>query len=444
MSATGGLSGTPSSTGTYSFSVQVTDAGAPAQTDQASFVIAVDAPLSISTPSLNPGVVTAAYSHRLIAAGGLTPYRWTLAAGQLPSGIVLSTDGVISGNPAVEGIFDCTVRVTDSALPERTATRSFQLSIEQGVLRIRTQELPAGISGYPYSYSLNADGGPRPHTWDVVAGALPEGFVLSSAGLLHGTPSLIGSAIVRMRVRDSSGLSDTRDFTISVGPPIVPPSVTGVPKSVNPTQQLPFGLSLFTPYPFAVSGTLTIDFTPSASVADDPAVQFSTGGRTVNFTIPVNSTSALLPPQLRLLTGTVAGTITINCTIENGPPDLSVASVAVDSSAPRISSVGVNRINGGLRVQVIGFSPDRQVTNVDFLFDVRTPTGMEQVNLTKAVDSEFGEWYRSAASVPFGSTFLFEQMFGVQGDTDTVEAITITLKNARGTGSPSRAAIPAN
>jgi hypothetical protein len=62
---------------------------------------------------------------------------------------------------------------------------------------------------------------------------------------------------------------------------------------VNPATQPSFNITLAAAYPIALSGTLTLEFTPDAvSPADDPAIQFSAGGRTLNFTIPAGQTSA--------------------------------------------------------------------------------------------------------------------------------------------------------
>src|SRR5262249_37173768 len=161
-----------------------------------------------------------------------------------------------------------------------------------------------------YSQQVDAVGGPPPYSWSVVNGSLPPGLVLTSAGVLQGTPSATASASFRLRVIDSSGANDTHDFTMSVGPPIGPLSLSGARDTADPAQQLPLALSLSGGYPFAVSGTLNMAFASAAAIpADDPMVQFSTGGRSVTFTIAANSTTAVFPSQVMLLTGTIAGTI---------------------------------------------------------------------------------------------------------------------------------------
>jgi len=320
------------------------------------------------------------------------------------------------------------------------------MSVEQDVLRITTLTLPPGIQGSAYFHQLDAAGGPSPYTWAVISGTLPPGLVLTPAGALQGIPATIASASIRLRVLDSRGANDTRDFTLNVGPPIGQLTLTGVQGTVNPAEQLPFALSLPSAYPYAVQGVLNLSFRSAAvAPADDPTVQFSTGGRTVTFTFPANSTTAVFPSQLMLITGTVAGTITIAGSIQNGSSGVQLASINVQSLAPRIVSVEASRMSGGLRVLVSGYSPERRVIDIEFGFDVRmTSSTTQRVALNKVVEPEFKQWYESPASLPFGSTFVFEQIFGVEGNAASIEAVTISLRNGQGTTTSSRTPIPLN
>jgi hypothetical protein len=233
---------------------------------------------------------------------------------------------------------------------------------------------------------------------------------------------------------------------MGVGPPTGTLSLTGVGGTVTSAQQLPIGLSLSAGYPFALSGTVNMAFASTAVIpADDASVQFSTGGRSVTFTIPANSTTAVFPSQLMLLTGTVAGTITVSASIQNGVSAQPLASITAPAAVPKITAVSASRISGGLQVTVSGYSPERRVTEVDFGFDVRTSSGgTQRVNLTNSSESEFKDWFQSAASVPFGSTFVFQQLFGVNGDSTAIQTVTITLKNGQGSTISSPAPITAN
>jgi hypothetical protein len=62
------------------------------------------------------GTVGTAYAQNFFLSGGVAPYIWSIAAGQLPPGLSLaaSPPAVLSGTPTTAGTFTFTVRVTDS------------------------------------------------------------------------------------------------------------------------------------------------------------------------------------------------------------------------------------------------------------------------------------------------------------------------------------------
>jgi hypothetical protein len=66
------------------------------------------------------------------------------------------------------------------------------------------------------------------------------------------------------------------------------------------------------------------------------------------------------------------------------------------------------------------------------------------VDLSRSVQSEFDTWYRSAASASFGSSFVFEQLFTVQGDVTMIDSVTVGLTNSQGSGSSTAVKVTAN
>ncbi len=108
--STGAINGTPSGTGTFQFSVLLSDA--TGATTQRSFSILVNPTLSLSTTALDPVMSGTAYLQKLTALGGTKPYTWTST--ELPSGLTLnSATGILSGTVSAGGEYNFYVRVTD-------------------------------------------------------------------------------------------------------------------------------------------------------------------------------------------------------------------------------------------------------------------------------------------------------------------------------------------
>lgn len=176
-------------------------------------------PISITSSSLPAGFVTQFYTQTIGASGGGGSYSWSVASGNLPAGITLSSFGVLSGTPTAVFNQSFVVQVSDQWLT--TAQVSLNLSITAQPLTITSLFLPTAYNGTSYSYVMNASGGIPPYTWTLDSGALPTGLVLRSSGNLVGTPLSSGTATFSARVTDSSSASVAEPFTLTVsqGPP---------------------------------------------------------------------------------------------------------------------------------------------------------------------------------------------------------------------------------
>lgn len=112
-SSTGVIAGTPTTAGKSSFSVQAQDSQNMNISGQASFNIAISPGLSITAPPLPASGQGVPYRAVFSASGGFPPYTWSLVSGDLPAGLNLSSEGVISGTPTAAGTFNFTVQAAD-------------------------------------------------------------------------------------------------------------------------------------------------------------------------------------------------------------------------------------------------------------------------------------------------------------------------------------------
>lgn len=127
--ASGTISGTPTTAGTYDFTLQVTDILAETATQALSITISHPVPaLTVTTTRLAAGTTRRAYSQTLAANGGRPPYTWSVASGSLPRGLSLRANGVIAGTPATAGTYHFTVRVTDHNGTRTTKALTIQVT----------------------------------------------------------------------------------------------------------------------------------------------------------------------------------------------------------------------------------------------------------------------------------------------------------------------------
>ncbi len=210
VSSGGTLSGTPTATGSFTIPVQVTDNNGTVV--QKTLTWQVNAPITITTSSLPPGIINRAYSSPLSSQGGATtPLAWSLVSGTLPSGISLTTLGVLTGTPTVAGQFPVTVRATDGVNP---VTKSLTINVYPPLI-INTDSLPPATVGQSYSASVVAAGGSGSAT--LSAGGLPANLTMGASGSITGTPTTGGTFTVSVSASDpTSGQFASKQLSLTV------------------------------------------------------------------------------------------------------------------------------------------------------------------------------------------------------------------------------------
>jgi hypothetical protein len=124
---TGLISGTPTTTGTYPFTIRFRDLLNVSDTQPLAIAITdVGAPV-IATESLPVGKVSEAYSAQLRNVGNQSG-TWSVSTGSLPAGLSLNpATGVISGTPTARGTSTFTIRFANSGGVATTKQLSIQI-----------------------------------------------------------------------------------------------------------------------------------------------------------------------------------------------------------------------------------------------------------------------------------------------------------------------------
>ncbi|MFZ0796878.1 MAG: putative Ig domain-containing protein [Terriglobales bacterium] len=82
----------------------------------------VDEPL----PTIEAGVEFHVLLH---ASGGAPPYVWSVASGDLPEGITLTSEGLLGGRPRTAGDFAVTLKVEDSGHPAHIINKELRVVV---------------------------------------------------------------------------------------------------------------------------------------------------------------------------------------------------------------------------------------------------------------------------------------------------------------------------
>jgi hypothetical protein len=180
------LTGTPTDGGTFSLTFTAKNGVAPDGTQ--TFTLTVRPPALALVPTDLPAAQQGThYQQTLAAAGGTSPYVYTVSAGVLPSGLSLDqATGILSGTPTQSGTFQFTIAATDASggTGPYTQTHDFTLTIaaevaQNGTLvlkvpqRLHVHGTTVAFKGHGISFS------------DTDAHALAQVKVTTSAGRFH-------------------------------------------------------------------------------------------------------------------------------------------------------------------------------------------------------------------------------------------------------------------
>ena len=262
--------------------------------------------------------------------------------------------------------------------------------------------------------------------------------VQSSTSLAATLPAadLVNPGTLNLLVHDSQSKLSSNAVQFKVTAP--PADVTlSIPQTTGSGEQPNVTIELNNAYPSDLKGTLTLTFAPSASNGvDDPAIQLSTGGRTLNFTVPAGSKTT---PQVALQTGTVAGTITVTLTLTAGGVDVTPAALTpiplpISAAAPVITHVTFTNSSAGLiTVAISGFSNTREMSQAEFVFTGTDAGHLRSSKVDVPATLPFSTWYSQSDSDQFGSEFTYTQHFQLSKPDAGVTGVSVTLANSVGT-----------
>lgn len=219
FSSSGVLSGTPLASGTFNFTLRVTDAAT--QTADTAYQLTVAAPTIALAPATLPGgQVAQAYAQTLSASGGVAPYTFAVTTGALPAGLTLSAAGTLAGTPTAAGSFNITVTATDQHGFQ--GSQAYTLGINQPVPVAVDDTASANSNGHATITVTANDSGP---ITSIAVTQQPAHGTATINGLdvvYTPTANYFGSDTLKYTATGPGGTSGAATVSITVVPGAVP------------------------------------------------------------------------------------------------------------------------------------------------------------------------------------------------------------------------------
>ena len=329
------------------------------------------------------------------------------------------------GSNGVTGVVFSPVQVTKSEQIPFKVTNKGTLPAVISNIAVAENNSPFSVTGTPALPDTLAPGA----SLSFVVNFAPTSTGVSNGNLLINNSSvpLTGSA--------------------TAPPPLPADTISGPSGTVEPQTQPSVTLKLASAYPVAIHGVLTL--TTSGTLGSDPAVQFSTGGRTVPFTIAANGTVANFAGQgnqILLQTGTVASTITLTPTFTNAsgvdltPADPTTLQFTVPSAAPvLLAGAETASSANSIVLSFTGFTTTRTLTKLDVQFTAAPGFTLTSPQVSVDLRQAATIWFESTGSQGFGGQFTVTVPFTFSGTVGTgqtlVQAIasfSATISNESG------------
>ena len=211
---TGSFSGKPTSAGTFSFEVIVTDSPNLDQGNK-TFAIGVSAGTSNVKVSVSPASVNLVSNQKqqftaTVSGTSNTGVKWSATAGSVDASGLFTAPNVTAQTNLV-------VKATSNADSSKSSNVAITVDpVSNQGLKITTANLPQGQQGDAYSEVFSATGGTAPYVWSISAGTPPAGIAMNGNGDFAGMPTTPGTSSFTAMVTDAAAKTATGNFSVTV------------------------------------------------------------------------------------------------------------------------------------------------------------------------------------------------------------------------------------
>ena len=272
-----------------------------------------------------------------------------------------------------------------------------------------------------------------------------DGFWL--AGNLPGNLTLAAGESVSFEVICAPAVAGPLEGALQVGPrhfllrasgvePTLPrPEIVLELAEARSASQGKLSVRLDGPSRTRATGEVRLEFQPAAAgAAGDPAVVFSSGGRTAQFSVEEGDSAARFGAQASIdfQTGTTAGTLVFTLDVAGIAESRTVTVVPAPVAVVSTRAV---RTQGSVEVTVTGFDNTRAISQLTFTFYDRSGTPVAPGAIRVDPAAAFRQYFDGSG---LGGAFLLRAVFPVTGDGGQIETVEAEFTNPAGAGRTAR------
>jgi hypothetical protein len=153
------------------------------------------------------------YSQQFTGFGGVSPYTFNLTSGSLPSELILSPSGLLSGTLTESGTFNFIITATDNN--DCPGFREYTLLVCPAItITPDSGTLPGGFVGEYYSQTITTS---IENVTYELTGSLPPGLEgREGSYIIEGTPTEVGTWDFTITASTDLGCTASKDYTIEI------------------------------------------------------------------------------------------------------------------------------------------------------------------------------------------------------------------------------------
>ncbi|MCX6313786.1 MAG: putative Ig domain-containing protein, partial [Sphingobacteriales bacterium] len=350
--------------------------------------VTVDKP-TVNNPGVNTGTLGVPFSQTFTQSGGTLPVSFSTVS-TLPTGLTLSSAGVLSGTPTQSGIFPIVVTVSDNNTCVGTGV-TYNLQICPAIT-VTNPVVATGTLNSPFSQSFSSTGGAPTVTY-TTASSLPTGLSLSAAGVLSGTPTVSGTFPITVVATDANlctGTGSTYTLVINIC------AAVDQPVSATPATICAGSSSTITVATTQEGINYTLRLDPANTVVAGPTAGT---GAAINFT-----------------TGALASTTTYNVLAETDKYSVNLDGTQAGFAIPPSAALDLSNnftIEGWIKPN--GNAGFARLFNKDQSYALGISANQTQLTFTRHNAGDFsrpfsfvtGQWYHIACTYVSGTVELF-------------------------------------